>query len=241
MKTPAVVIRQMQEPSGHPPVYQRFPSGPAAIPIGSSLGGCGVGNSVMTPVGVIRPMLLRRCSVNHRLPSGPAVMPQGPLPAVGVGNSAKTPAVVTRPILELSSSVNHRFPSGPAVIPRGSGSKWPRGMRNSVMTPAGVILPILSAYDPSVNHRFPSGPAVMPKGPLKQQLERGNSLIRETAPAGEPIAGSDMKAMPVRSSTILLSLMLMSTSSPQRANRLGPAAVTLVAASTPRCCWRRTP
>ena len=33
------------------------------------------------------------------MPSGPAVMPKGPLPAVGIGNSVMTPAVVIRPIL----------------------------------------------------------------------------------------------------------------------------------------------
>lgn len=38
-------------------------------------------------------------SVNHTLPFGPAVIPNGALPAVGVENSAITPAVVTFPIL----------------------------------------------------------------------------------------------------------------------------------------------
>jgi len=34
------------------------------------------------------------------------------------------------------------------------------GTGNSVMTPAGVLLPMLSAC-PSANHRFPSGPVVI--------------------------------------------------------------------------------
>ena len=34
-------------------------------------------NSVTTPAGVIRPIRLPLIPVNHRLPSGPAVMPQG--------------------------------------------------------------------------------------------------------------------------------------------------------------------
>ena len=53
--------------------------------------GLGVGNSVTTPAVVIRPILLcPRSSVNQRLPSGPAVMPSGPLAAVGIGNSVMT-------------------------------------------------------------------------------------------------------------------------------------------------------
>src|ERR1041385_526244 len=40
-------------------------------------------NSVIVPEGVIRPILLPVCSVNQRLPSGPAVIPMGRLPGVG--------------------------------------------------------------------------------------------------------------------------------------------------------------
>ena len=56
-------------------------------------------------------------SANHRLPSGPAVIPSGWLCAVGMGNSVNAPAGVIRPILLDQDSVNHRLPSGPAVIP----------------------------------------------------------------------------------------------------------------------------
>src|SRR5579864_4291676 len=42
---------------------------------------------VMPPAGLIRPILLANCSVNQRLPSGPDVMPKGPLPDVGTENS----------------------------------------------------------------------------------------------------------------------------------------------------------
>jgi len=45
------------------------------------------GNSVMTPAGVIRPILLPPNSVNHRLPSCPAVMPAGKLLGVTTGNN----------------------------------------------------------------------------------------------------------------------------------------------------------
>jgi hypothetical protein len=37
------------------------------------------------------------------------------------------------------------------------------GTGNSVIDPAGVILPILFAWR-SVNHTLPSGPAVIPRG-----------------------------------------------------------------------------
>jgi hypothetical protein len=42
---------------------------------------------VITPVVVMRPILLAPLSVNHRAPSGPTVMPLGKLPGVGIGNS----------------------------------------------------------------------------------------------------------------------------------------------------------
>jgi hypothetical protein len=75
----------------------------------------GMGNSVIPPEVVIRP-ILPDCSVNQRAPSGPAAMPLGWLPSSGTGNSVTTPAVVIRPILLLSSSVNQRSPSGPAAM-----------------------------------------------------------------------------------------------------------------------------
>ena len=74
-------------------------------------------NSVTTPSGVIRPIRLPYRSVNHRLPSGPAVMPAGPAPAVMPAlNSVTTPSGVIRPIRLPLNSVNHRLPSGPAVM-----------------------------------------------------------------------------------------------------------------------------
>src|ERR1700736_1674279 len=44
-------------------------------------------NSMMLPPGVMRPIRLIRSSVNQRLPSGPAVIAEEPLPVVGVENS----------------------------------------------------------------------------------------------------------------------------------------------------------
>ena len=58
------------------------------------------------------------------------------------------------------SSVNQRFPSAPATMPYGS---LPEGAANSVIEPAGVILPMPGRLA-SVNQILPSGPAVMPSG-----------------------------------------------------------------------------
>jgi hypothetical protein len=46
----------------------------------------GIWNSEIAPVGVILPILSTKDSVNHRFPSGPAVMPMGPL-HVGISYS----------------------------------------------------------------------------------------------------------------------------------------------------------
>ena len=61
---------------------QRLPSGPGAIPRGEPSAE-GIGNSVMTPSVVIRPIRLPCISVNHRLPSGPAATLKA---TVGSGN-----------------------------------------------------------------------------------------------------------------------------------------------------------
>jgi len=120
-----------------------------------------VGAGAMTVPVVIRPIRSPPASVNHRLPSGPAVMAEGAAPAVMPAlNSVTTPAGVIRPIRSLKYSVNHRFPSGPAVMAKGDAPAVIPAL-NSVTTPAGVIRPIRSPLN-SVNYRLPSGPAVMP-------------------------------------------------------------------------------
>jgi hypothetical protein len=48
----------------------------------------------MVPSRVMRPILLPACSVNQRLPSGPAVMMFGVLAGVGTGNSVMLPVGV---------------------------------------------------------------------------------------------------------------------------------------------------
>src|SRR5882672_10652354 len=80
--------------------------------------------SVTAPSVLMRPMPLD--SVNHRAPSGPAVMPWKPpqqrLPRFSV-YSVVTPCVSIRPTLPgnaFEPSVNHKAPSGPLVIPMGT-------------------------------------------------------------------------------------------------------------------------
>src|SRR5215472_15467430 len=84
----------------------------------------------------MRPILPPEDSVNHRLPSGPAVMPKDALLVGGMGNSVRRPLVVMRPMVLPLNSVNHRLPSGPAVMPVGKLEIV--GMGNSVMVPAAA-------------------------------------------------------------------------------------------------------
>src|SRR5262245_47995232 len=69
-------------------VNQILPSGPTA----SEEALVGIGNSVITPSGVILPNWAADSSVNHRLPSGPTVIDPGCAPLVGTGNSVMTEA-----------------------------------------------------------------------------------------------------------------------------------------------------
>ncbi len=123
--TPEVVIRLMLFDA----VYQIFPSGPVVRKL--ALPGVDRVNSVMSPDGVIRPILFAVLSVNQMLPSGPAATPRGPLFAVGMGNSVTVPVGVIRPTLLVFSCTYQKLPSAPRAIPCAS----PEGMGNSVMTP----------------------------------------------------------------------------------------------------------
>ena len=76
-------------------------------------------NSVITPCGVMRPILLALNSENQMLPSGPAASARGPLSGVGIGNSVMTPCGVMRPILPPANSPNQMLPSAPSAIARG--------------------------------------------------------------------------------------------------------------------------
>ena len=89
---------------------QTLPSGPAVMLAGLLLA-VGIRNVEKRPAGVIRPIAPLLNSVNHRLPSEPAVIPSGPQPAedpyfVGKGNSVVLPDGVIRPILFELISVN---------------------------------------------------------------------------------------------------------------------------------------
>src|SRR5260370_41719029 len=90
----------------------------------------------MVPFGLMRPILLLPSSVNQRLPSRPAVIPQGALPAVGMGNSVMMPLGLMRPILLPVPSVNQRLPLGPAAIP--VALLLTVGIGNSVILSAGA-------------------------------------------------------------------------------------------------------
>src|SRR5260370_10307092 len=146
-----------------PPVSanHRLPSGPATIAPG--LPPDGTGNSVMVPVGVMRPILRPSFSVTQTLPSGlgPLAIPRGLLAIVGMAHSVNMPVGVTRPILlpVPFCSVNQRLPSGPVVIPYGPALVV--GTVYSVNIPPGVVLATRLPIG-SVNQRLPSGPAVIP-------------------------------------------------------------------------------
>jgi hypothetical protein len=81
-------------------------------------------NSVITPLGVMRPIagaVVER-SVNQMFPSGSAAIPKGTLPAGRpLLNSVTAPPMVISPIaLTGPSSVNQMFPSGPAATAGGA-------------------------------------------------------------------------------------------------------------------------
>ena len=83
-----------------------------------------IGYSVTTPVaGAILPILFPPASVNHILPSGPDVIPNGTLLAV-TSYSVITPSTVILPILSTPDSVNQRLPSGPDTMPFGLLSRF---------------------------------------------------------------------------------------------------------------------
>ena len=74
------------------------------------------------PAGVIRP-IRSPYSVNHRAPSGPAVMSAGP--RAGSPKREIFPEGVMRPMRRLWNSVNQTLPSGPTVIPSASARPAP--------------------------------------------------------------------------------------------------------------------
>src|SRR5207249_724209 len=94
-------------------------------------------------------------------------------------------------------SVNHRLPSGPAVIP--AGTPFTVGTLNWVMTPAGVMRPILFPFPPeTVNQRLPSGPTVIWPGWLFAGSENSVSVVvaADTTHGSAPIAVTSSKRRP---------------------------------------------
>src|ERR1700738_2293428 len=69
--------------------YQMFPSGPVVRPLGPP----GAENSVIAPLGVLKPMRFDSYSVSHMLPSGPGLVTAG-LPPLGIAYSVTVPAGV---------------------------------------------------------------------------------------------------------------------------------------------------
>ena len=66
----------------------------------------GIGNSLIMPAVVIRPILFAICSVNQRFPSGPTAIDEGPLAAVGIGCMAVGwPASIAGVVLQVVGAV----------------------------------------------------------------------------------------------------------------------------------------
>jgi hypothetical protein len=82
------------------------------IPSGS-LFGVASAYSVMIPVALMRPILLAVASVNHIAPSGPLVMPVGPLFPVEIANS----------VIVCAIAVGATASSTAAIAPPSSGVK----------------------------------------------------------------------------------------------------------------------
>src|SRR5665213_2862584 len=96
----------------------KAPSGPIVMSPGP-LFGRGRGNSVITPLDVMRPILSVLYSENQILPSPPAASARGPLFGVGGVNSLITPLGVMLPTLPAANMPNQILPSSPRAMARG--------------------------------------------------------------------------------------------------------------------------
>src|SRR5712692_1337639 len=138
----------MRWPNGS--VNQMFPSGPAVIQNGELRPLTG---SVITPLGVIRPIFPDAPSTNHRLPSGPVATAPGNEFGVGIGKLVSFLVARSRRHTLLPGTwVNQMFPSGPAVMPTAASDV---GIGNSVIVPLTVTRAMEFVFS-SVNQRFPS-------------------------------------------------------------------------------------
>ena len=107
---------------------QILPSGPAANARGPE-SAAGIVNSVITPAGVMRPILPPANSPNQILPSLPSAIARGWLFGVGISHSVILPFGVIRAMRLPPCSENHRLPSLPSAMMRGELSAC--GSRNS--------------------------------------------------------------------------------------------------------------
>jgi hypothetical protein len=79
--------------------------------------GVGIGNSVIAPSAVMRPMRFPVCSENHMFPSDPSAMMRGELPGLGSRNSrTPVPSGFMRPIAFPAPRVNQSVPSPASAI-----------------------------------------------------------------------------------------------------------------------------
>jgi hypothetical protein len=141
---------------------------------------------------VIVPSLFACCSVNQRLPSGPAMMPWSPAAAVGTANFVIAPAVVMRPIWLLPASVNQRLPSGPTAM----SGRWPlvvtgNSARTSLPSWLGMTRPTTAAPPPSeaTSQTLASGPVTSACGVVDTVTDVAIAAWRQTesmTPRNEP-------------------------------------------------------
>src|SRR4029077_9232735 len=116
-----------------------------------------MGNSLIAPDVVIRPITALPSSVNQSRPSGPVTIQRGRLFGNDSAKDETTPDVVIRPIAFACAEVstNHRLPSGPTVISSdaefdGTGYWWS-------MVPFTSITSMVSWHGSAIQ-RLPSGP-----------------------------------------------------------------------------------
>src|SRR6267143_2435244 len=147
-----MVIRPILFP---PSTNQRFPSRPTVMPAGPLFGWGSTNSAMMSPRGVMTPIVLPVNSQNQRFPSGPGARPRGELFAVGIGNSVILPFLVIRPIRFPNCSVNQSLLSGPNRKP--PGPLFGLGRVNSVIGPSNmesVRAPALTASNPRAAAEF---------------------------------------------------------------------------------------
>src|SRR3954451_11479291 len=145
--------------------------------------------SVIVPDGVMRPILSLPFSANQRLPSGPAAMPLGLLPAVKpekysvYGN--RFVGVIVPSASPPLGSVNQRLPSAPATMlwgPEPCLMKTSAPSEGSVGEIHPMRSPVISVYQ-----RLPSGPTAMSWGPPPGVLLAEYSLTTKVVGAMRPI------------------------------------------------------